>query len=177
MSGALRVGSLLLAEKLLRWCLHPKLRGRLLRLLGARVGRGVRINEVFFANPLQGFGLFAIGDDGYIGQGCLIDLTGPVEIGARTAVSPGCSFLTHADPGSMCGNRLATLFPRKVRGIRIGSDSWIGAGAIVLCGVTIGSGSVVGAGSVVTRDVPDHVLVAGNPAQIIRTLAPQETPP
>ncbi len=38
----------------------------------------------------------------------------------------------------------------------------------ILCGVTIGENAVVGAGSVVTRDVPDNVIVAGNPARLLR---------
>jgi len=49
----------------------------------------------------------------------------------------------------------------------IGTDVWIGAGAIVLPGVTIGDGAVVGAGSVVLKDVPSMAIVVGNPAQII----------
>ena len=47
---------------------------------------------------------------------------------------------------------------------------WIGGGATVLPGVSVGDRSVVGAGSVVTRDVPADVLVAGNPARIIKKL-------
>jgi len=43
----------------------------------------------------------------------------------------------------------------------------IGAGAVVLPGVTIGRWAMVGAGAVVTRDVPDHALVAGNPARVV----------
>lgn len=43
----------------------------------------------------------------------------------------------------------------------------VGAGAVVVAGVTIGRWALVGAGSVVTRDVPDHALVVGNPARII----------
>ncbi len=46
----------------------------------------------------------------------------------------------------------------------------IGANATILCGVTIGENSIVGAGSVVTKDVPKDVIVAGNPARIIKTL-------
>ena len=48
----------------------------------------------------------------------------------------------------------------------------IGSNATILCGVTIGEGAIVGAGSVVTRDVPPHAVVAGNPAHLIRTLEP-----
>ncbi len=46
----------------------------------------------------------------------------------------------------------------------------IGSNATILGGVTIGTKSIVGAGSVVTKDVPDNVIVAGNPAKIIREL-------
>jgi len=46
----------------------------------------------------------------------------------------------------------------------------IGSNATILCGVTIGENAVVGAGSVVTRNVPARTVVAGNPAQIIRTV-------
>jgi len=42
----------------------------------------------------------------------------------------------------------------------------IGAGAVVLPGVTVGRFAMVGAGAVVTRDVPDHGLVVGNPARL-----------
>ena len=52
----------------------------------------------------------------------------------------------------------------------------LGAGCIVLKGVTIGEGSVVGMGSVVTRDVPPRVVVAGNPARVIKPVPPADTP-
>ncbi len=47
----------------------------------------------------------------------------------------------------------------------------IGSGATILCGVEIGAGSLVGAGAVVTRNVPPGVVVAGNPARVIRKLS------
>lgn len=46
----------------------------------------------------------------------------------------------------------------------------IGTSSTILCGVTIGEGAIVGAGSVVTKDVPPHTIVAGNPATIRRTI-------
>ena len=54
--------------------------------------------------------------------------------------------------------------------IRIGDDCWLGGGVIVCPGVTIGNRVIVGAGSVVTHDIPDDVVVAGNPAKIIKTI-------
>lgn len=51
----------------------------------------------------------------------------------------------------------------------IEDDVFVGAGAVVLPGVTIKKGSIVGAGSVVTNDVPENVVVAGNPAKVICT--------
>jgi UDP-2-acetamido-3-amino-2,3-dideoxy-glucuronate N-acetyltransferase len=54
----------------------------------------------------------------------------------------------------------------------VGRGASIGANATVICGVTIGEGALVGAGSVVTRDVPAHSLVAGNPARVVRERRP-----
>jgi len=54
--------------------------------------------------------------------------------------------------------------------IDIGSDVWVGGGAIILAGVRIGSRAVIGAGSVVTRDVPEAVFAAGNPCRVIRAI-------
>jgi UDP-2-acetamido-3-amino-2,3-dideoxy-glucuronate N-acetyltransferase len=51
---------------------------------------------------------------------------------------------------------------------RIKQGATVGSGAVILCGVTIGEGALVGAGSVVTRDVPPHTIVVGNPARVLR---------
>lgn len=54
--------------------------------------------------------------------------------------------------------------------VDIGDDVFIGARAVILKGVSIGKGSVVGAGSVVTKDIPERVVCAGNPARVLRVL-------
>jgi acetyltransferase-like isoleucine patch superfamily enzyme len=58
------------------------------------------------------------------------------------------------------------------KGIDIGPDVWIGAGAKVLDGVSVGHGAVVAAGAVVTRDVPPFSIVAGVPARVIGSREP-----
>lgn len=55
--------------------------------------------------------------------------------------------------------------------ITIGSYVWIGAGSCVLPGVTIGSHVVIEAGSVVNRSLPEHVVAAGNPCRVVRSLS------
>lgn len=63
----------------------------------------------------------------------------------------------HISPGSiLCGN------------VTIGKGSWIGAGTTIIQGVTIGSNVIVGAGSVIRKNVPDNVLIVGNPPEIKR---------
>jgi maltose O-acetyltransferase len=56
------------------------------------------------------------------------------------------------------------------RPITIGDNTWLGGNVTVLPGVTIGSNSVVGAGAVVTKDVPDNVIVVGTPAKVLREI-------
>lgn len=50
----------------------------------------------------------------------------------------------------------------------IGHDVWIAAGAVVCGGISVGDDVVIGANSVVTKDIPSHCMVAGNPAKIIK---------
>jgi len=50
----------------------------------------------------------------------------------------------------------------------IGNDVWIGANVIILPGITVGNKVVIGAGSVITKNIPDLVVVGGNPAKIIK---------
>ena len=58
----------------------------------------------------------------------------------------------------------------KTKPVRICDNAWIGMNAIILKGVTIGENSVVAAGAVVTKDVPPNVIVAGNPAVVVKEL-------
>ena len=73
-------------------------------------------------------------------------------------------------PGSAYSIRLRDTVDSVPTERDIGSDVWVGGGAIILGGVTIGSRAVIGAGSVVTRSIPEGVFAAGNPCRIIRAI-------
>ena len=62
------------------------------------------------------------------------------------------------------------VFQENIPATLLSKGCSIGANATVLAGLVIGVNSIVGAGSVVTRDVPDNVVVAGNPARILRKI-------
>jgi len=89
-----------------------------------------------------------------------------VSIGDYTLIGPAVQIYTPLHPLD-AELRRTQEFGKPVE---IGSDVWIGGGALILPGVRIGTRSVVGAGSVVTRDIPEAVLAAGNPCRVIRKL-------
>jgi maltose O-acetyltransferase len=90
----------------------------------------------------------------------------PVRIGDFTLFGPAVQIYTPLHPFNAQQRRREEFG----KPIEIGSDVWVGGGAIVLPGVRIGSRSVIGAGSVVTRDVPNDVFAAGNPCRVIRAI-------
>ena len=89
-----------------------------------------------------------------------------VRIGDFTLFGPGVQIYTPLHPFN-AEQRRREEFGKPVD---IGSDVWVGGGAIILPGVRIGSRAVIGAGSVVTRDVPDSVFAAGNPCRVVRSI-------
>lgn len=97
---------------------------------------------------------------------CMVLDVCDVRIGDYTLFGPGVQILTPLHPLD------ATLRRSQEYGkpIEIGSDVWVGGGALILAGVQIGSRTVIGAGSVVTRNIPEGVLAAGNPCRVIRAL-------
>jgi len=107
-----------------------------------------------------------------IGSGCWILSTGfstepyLVEIGDRVGISSGVQFVTHEGSAWLLRDRHPNLqvFGR----IRVGDDTVIGMGAVILPGTTIGSRCIVGAGAVVKGTVQDGTIVVGNPARVVK---------
>jgi maltose O-acetyltransferase len=97
---------------------------------------------------------------------CIVLDVCEVRVGDFTQLGPGVQILTPLHPMNAMLRR-SREFGRPVE---IGSDVWVGAGALILPGVRIGSRTVVGAGSVVTRDLPDDVFAAGNPCRVVRAI-------
>ena len=110
-----------------------------------------------------------LGEGVYVNSGSTWIDTCTIEVGARTLIGPNCSFYSGTHPLDPF-LRNGTSGPEGGKPIKIGEDCWFGGNCIVLPGVTIGRGVTVGAGSVVTKDVPDFVVVVGNPARILKKI-------
>jgi len=168
----------------LRLARHTKVRHRAIRLLPGctvRVGDMSTLRaKVLFDRP---GGTLAVGDRTFVGSS-LIVIASRVAIGDDVLIAWGCTIVDHDSHSLRFSDRkddAADWFRGKkdwshvaIGPVTIEDRVWIGCNVVVLKGVTIGRGAVVGAGSVVTRDVPPHVLVAGNPARVVRELAADE---
>ncbi|MEQ8850903.1 MAG: sugar O-acetyltransferase [Phycisphaerales bacterium] len=107
-----------------------------------------------------------LGERVFFNFNCIVLDVCAVRIGDFTLFGPGVQILTPVHPLNAERRRREEYG----RPVEIGSDVWVGGGAIILPGVRIGDRAVIGAGSIVTRDVPDDVLAAGNPCRVIREI-------
>lgn len=134
----------------------------LTQLLGAG-GDSVWLQPPFFCD--YGWNI-ELGDRVFFNFNCVVLDVCPVRIGSYTLFGPGVQILTPMHPM----NARARRDKEFGKPIEIGSDVWVGGGAIIVAGVRVGDGAVIGAGSVVTRDVPPGVFAAGNPCRVIRAI-------
>jgi len=94
-----------------------------------------------------------------------------VEIQDNVFVGHGVMFINDLYPrATTAGGELQTEADWKVERTVVKQGVSIGSGATILSNVTIGEYSIIGAGSVVTKDVPANVIVAGNPARLLRSI-------
>jgi len=107
-----------------------------------------------------------LGERVFFNFNCVVLDVCPVRIGDFTLFGPAVQILTAMHPLDPVLRR----HQEYGKPIDIGSDVWVGGGALLLPGVRVGSRTVIGAGSVVTRDIPERVLAAGNPCRVIRPI-------
>ncbi len=139
-----------------------ELRGRIIVELLGSVGDGVWIEPPFYCD----YGTnIVLGSNVYFNFNCVILDPASVTIGDNAMFGPAVQIYTANHPINASKRRMGAEFAQP---IEIGSDVWVGGGAIILPGVHIGARSVIGAGSVVTRDIPEDVFAAGNPCRVIR---------
>jgi maltose O-acetyltransferase len=105
-----------------------------------------------------------LGERVFFNFNCVVLDVCRVRIGSFTLFGPAVQIYTAMHPMN------AELRRRQefAKPIDIGADVWVGGGAVILPGIRIGSETVIGAGSVVTRDLPERVFAAGNPCRVIR---------
>ena len=127
-------------------------------LFGA-LGNGATVMPRFSCD--YGYNIRA-GRNLFVNYDCVFLDCAPIDIGDDVQIAPGVHLYTATHPLDPAERRSGI---EGARPIRIGSNVWIGGGAIVLPGVTIGDDAVIGAGSVVTRDVAKGATVVGNPAR------------
>jgi putative colanic acid biosynthesis acetyltransferase WcaF len=131
----------------------------LLRLFGARIGRGVNIKpglRVKFPWRLT------VGDFTWIGEDVWIDNLATVEIGANCCISQGTYLCTGSHDWSKPAFDLVT------KSIMIRDGAWLAARSVVAPGVTVEEGAVLGLGSVATKNLEPWTICYGVPALPVR---------
>ena len=138
-------------------------RRRILAALFGAGGDSVWMQPPFFCD----YGVnIELGERVFFNFNCVVLDVCPIRIGSYTLFGPAVQIYTPMHPMNAEARRLKEFG----KPIEIGSDVWVGGGAIILPGVTIGSRTVIGAGSVVSRSIPDGVFAAGNPCRVIREI-------
>jgi maltose O-acetyltransferase len=139
-------------------------RRRLLRELFGSGGGDVWLEPPFYCD----YGTnIRMGTACYFNFNCVVLDVCPVLVGDHVFFGPAVQIYTATHPLD-AELRRTQEFGKPVE---IGSDVWVGGGAILCPGVCIGGRTVIGAGSVVTRNLPEGVLAAGNPCRVIRQLS------
>ena len=131
----------------------------LLRLFGAKVGRGVVIHPgVNIKYPWK----LIIGDHCWIGQRAWLDNIDRLTLGDHVVISQGAMLILGSHDYKKAD------YPTMSGPVTLEDGSWVGAGAMVLMNVTLRSHSMLAAGSVATRDLEAYTIYRGNPARPAR---------
>jgi acetyltransferase-like isoleucine patch superfamily enzyme len=137
---------------------------KFINLYGCRIGANTKIGA-----------FVEIQKNAVIGRNCKISshtfICEGVTIEDNVFVGHNVAFVNDTYPRATAADGgLQTEVDWKVETTRIQKGASIGSGVTILANITVGENALIGAGSVVTRDVPAHAIVAGNPARILRYL-------
>ena len=135
-------------------------RDLLSKLLGA-LGDEAWIEPPFYCD--YGANIF-LGKKVYFNFNCVLLDVCRIDVGEYTMFGPAAQVYTATHP---VDSRARSAGPEFGRPISIGSHVWVGGGAIICPGVKIGDRAIIAAGAVITKDVPEAVMVGGNPARVI----------
>ncbi len=142
-----------------QWLPVSRVKVSILRLFGARVGKGVYLKPgIRIKFPWY----LSVGDYCWLGEDLWIDNLAPVTIGSHVCISQGVYLCTGNHDWKSPNMKLFR------KPIWIEDGSWIGAKAVVCPGISVGREAIVTVGSVVTRNVPAGQIWSGNPAQFMR---------
>ncbi|MBR2263633.1 MAG: sugar O-acetyltransferase [Firmicutes bacterium] len=108
-----------------------------------------------------------VGKNFFANYNCTILDVGRVVIGDNCQMAPNVQIYTAGHPIHPASRNTAYEYGKDVI---IGDNVWLGGGCIINPGVRIGSNSIIGAGAVVTKDIPEWSIAVGNPARVIRTI-------
>jgi acetyltransferase-like isoleucine patch superfamily enzyme len=139
----------------------------LLRLLGFELGSGCKITG---GVKFYGRGRIAIGEQSWVGLGCMFIVAPDAEIviGARCDVAPSVIFHTGSHRMGDARRRAGAGYSAA---IVVGDGSWIGTGSVVLGGARLGASSILAAGATLRAgDYPADTLLAGSPAVVKKVL-------
>lgn len=108
-----------------------------------------------------------VGNNFFANYNCVILDVAKVTIGENVMFAPNVSIYTAGHPIHPESRNSGYEYGIPVT---IGNNVWVGGNVVINPGITIGNNVVIGAGSVVTKDIPDNVIVVGNPCRIIREI-------
>jgi len=140
------------------------LRHAILKELFGHCGDQIAIKPPFHCD--YGYNIF-VGEDFFMNFDCVFLDAAPIRIGAHCMIGPKTCIYAIGHSLDAESRKKKIGIPKAVT---IGDNVWIGGGVTILPGVSIGDHTVIAAAAVVTKSFPDHVVIAGNPARIIRQL-------